>query len=411
MLIGTRTRTILAKAALVAAACGFALAVVPPIAGTAEAQELIRRRGLLDMLFGGPPERQPPPAQAAPSRQRQSAPPPSTRRQSSRPSQGAARPAPPPEPEVEKLENARVVLVVGDFLASGLAEGLQAAYQESPGVVIVDRTNGSSGFVRDDYYDWNAEITGIVEEVDPAVVVVMIGSNDRQQLVIGGQRERPQTEPWTKEYERRVNAFATALKNEDVPFIWTGMPPFKSPSMSSDMLAFNDHYKKAAENAGGTFVDIWEGFVDESGAFVFTGPDINGQSVRLRGSDGINFTRPAKRKAAFYVEKPLNKLLGDAVAPDIEQFDIQNLPMPGLLTIEPEMIDRTGPISLAGPELDGNTELLGASHQPVSETEKRSPPLEAGSVPGRADSFSADPAPAGAETEDAAAGSTTSILP
>src|SRR5690606_9124324 len=112
---------------------------------------------------------------------------------------------------------------------------------------------------------------------------------------------------------RRVTAFAESIEAAGIPLVWTGVPPFKSSSMSSDMLAFNDIYSRAAEEAGGTFVDIWEGFVDENGTFTFTGPDMNGQPVRLRAGDGINLTRPAKRKIAFYVEKPLAKLLGPAI--------------------------------------------------------------------------------------------------
>ena len=191
------------------------------------------------------------------------------------------------------------MLVLGDFLAGGLAEGLSSAYAESPGVRVVNRSNGSSGFVRDDYYDWNGEIAGILEDVSPTVVVMMIGSNDRQQLVVDGKREAPRSEAWLVEYTQRVETFAAALEEKKIPLIWSGLPPFKSSSMSSDMLAFNDIYKTAVEAVDGSFVDIWDGFVDENGGFIFTGPDMNGQPVRLRGSDGINLTRSGKRKVPF----------------------------------------------------------------------------------------------------------------
>ncbi|MFC6490123.1 DUF459 domain-containing protein, partial [Nitratireductor sp. GCM10026969] len=294
--------------------------------------------------------------------------------------QPAPRAAPAAPPAVEKLDNARVVLVVGDFLAGGLAEGLTAAYADSPGVRIVDRSNGSSGFVRDDFYDWNSEIGPILEEVEPSVVVVMIGSNDRQQLVVDGRRERPQTEPWLAEYTRRVTRFTQAIEEADVPLVWTGLPPFESSSMSSDMLAFNDIHKTAVDAVGGTFVDIWEGFVDENGAFVFTGPDMNGQPVRLRGSEGINLTRAGKRKVAFYVEKPLGKLLGAAVSPDVEQLEMESLPAPE----SPAETGRTGPISLVGPELDGGGELLGGSTGASATSKEQAVPA---SQPGRADHF------------------------
>src|SRR5690606_38419346 len=146
-------------------------------------------------------------------------------------------------------------------------------YAQSPGVRIVDRSNGSSGFVRTDYYDWNANIGAILDEDKPAVVVVMIGSNDRQQIVLDGGRADPRSDPWTKEYLKRIDAFAAAVTSRNLPLVWAGLPAFKSSRMTSDMLAFNDLYKQEVEAAGGEFVDIWDGFVDESGNFIFAGPD------------------------------------------------------------------------------------------------------------------------------------------
>lgn len=354
--------------------------------GQADAQELIRRQNFFERLFGGPPPREAlpsSPGRAVMPRQQRSTRAPTPQRGAPRRAPSVAAPAPAPSaPVIEKLDNALGVLVVGDFLAAGLAEGLNAAYAESPGVRIVDRTNGSSGFVRDDFYDWKAEIGPILEEVDPAVAVVMIGSNDRQSLLVDGQPERPRTEAWQREYVRRVTDFAETVQAAGVPIIWVGLPPFRSQAMSSDMLAFNDIYKQATEEVGGTFVDIWDGFADENGAFTFTGPDMNGQPVRLRGSDGINLTRPAKRKVAFYVEQPLNKLLGSAASPGIGREELANLPPPGMLSGEPGDLSRTAPISLAAPQLDGGDALLGAT--PISPAGDR-PALSAPS--GRADDF------------------------
>src|SRR5947209_5105883 len=49
-------------------------------------------------------------------------------------------PRAPVEPQIpiaEKTPDARIVLVVGDFMASGLAEGLDAAFADNPAVRIV----------------------------------------------------------------------------------------------------------------------------------------------------------------------------------------------------------------------------------------------------------------------------------
>ncbi|EHK57687.1 DUF459 domain-containing protein [Allomesorhizobium alhagi] len=315
------------------------------------------------------------------------------------------------EPEVqavEKIDDAKIVLVVGDFLASGLAEGLTEAYAENPRVKVVDRSNGSSGLVRDDFFDWPGEIAGIVEEEKPSAIVVMLGSNDRQQMKAAGEREPVRSEGWTKEYTLRADKFGKTIADGKVPFIWVGMPAFKSSKMTSDMLAFNDIYRTSAKGAGAEFIDIWDGFVDENGAFVTTGPDVNGQPARLRSGDGINMTAAGKRKLAFYAEKPLNKILGETTGPEPVAMAPATLPAvaPGAPNAAP--VDRTAPISLADPQLDGATELLGA--QAPKKQEARTPGerlaiegVAPEAAPGRADDFSRPrkpPAPA-ATPEDA----------
>lgn len=401
---GRRAATFLRLALVVLCA---ALAAPPAgllTAAAAQAQEQQPRQhrfGLFDFLFGRRDrEEQPPQGRARPS-PRRSAP-------------ATSVPAAPPAPQaIDKLENARTVLVVGDFMAGGLAEGLQDAYAQSPGVRVEDRANGSSGFVRDDFYDWPGQIGSVIEEVKPAVVVVMLGANDRQQLTVKGNRERVRSDAWTAEYTARAGRLAAAVRRAHLPLLWVGMPSFKPSGMTADMLAFNDIYRASAEQAGGEFVDIWEGFVDDNGAFTAVGPDMNGQRVRLRGSDGINLTAAGKRKIAFYVERPLNKLLGSAATPGIASLAPGTGPAVGIGLQNPAEIDRTPPISLADPALDGGAALLGA-HDPVTADKKLGIPVEKlvqeGLAPtsraGRADNFAVVPAGAEAEPTAATAGDT-----
>lgn len=382
---------ILALAVLVVTAAGAFHA-------PAFAQEESRGWSLRDLLFPRRSERIEPPVEVQPRPKPKKKP----------------KPRPPAEPEtpiVEKTNDARVVLVVGDFLAGGLAEGLDTAFADNPAVRIVARSNGSSGFVRDDVYNWPAQIKSLIETEKPAVVIVMLGSNDRQQMKVGDVREQPRSENWTKEYERRTDALGKALQETKVPFLWVGMPAFGVSKMNSDMLAFNDIYHSAAQTHGGEFVDVWDGFVDENGAFVTSGPDINGQPVRLRSDDGINVTKAGKRKLAFYTEKPLAKILGLAAPGSITTVSAPTgapveAPKPAAA---PVIVDRTAPMLLGDPALDGGTELLGAA-QPA----KANPNLPGEKLilegkapaasPGRADDFSWPPKPTAAAQPDTAAG-------
>lgn len=343
--------------AFAAAALSLCLASMVPV-HYAEAQELrYQRRSILDFFLGRRyiDENPQPEMRDQPRRQQQRRRPPAAQKAVT-PTRTA--PVAPAEPVVQKLDSAQKILVVGDFLAGGLGDGLTAAFETSPGVVVEARSNVSSGLVRDDYYNWPGELPKMIDELKPAMVVVMIGANDRQQMVTDVGKEKFRTDGWFTEYQRRVLAFGKEITSRKIPLLWVGLPAFESDSMTSDAVQMNQLYRNQMESIGGEFVDIWDGFVDENGKFIVTGSDVNGQQVRLRTTDGINLTQAGRRKLAFYVEKPARRILGTQASPDLVRLDPGNLPA---LTLPTNPVEHTQPISLSDPNLDGGAELLGAS--------------------------------------------------
>jgi len=81
------------------------------------------------------------------------------------------------------------------------------------------------------------------------------------------------------------------------------------------MLFLNSLYRDAAGKAGITYVDVWDGFVDEGCRFVQQGPDFEGQIRRLRSSDGVFFTAAGARKLAHYVEREITRVLATRSTP------------------------------------------------------------------------------------------------
>ena len=217
-------------------------------------------------------------------------------------------------PKIEKLENAKTVLVVGDFFASGLAKGLKRSFSQLPGVKIVAKPRGSSGFVRPDYYNWTEQIGALIDELKPSVVVVMIGTNDRQLMRVDGNKLKKRSEEWDAAYVTLVDDFSTVVQVKQIPLVWVGLPPVRFKTANTDFLFFNEIYRNKSEKFGGQFVDVWDGFTNAEGNFVTSGPDVNGQIVRLRARDGINITKSGQNKLAFYAEKSIRKMLGGSVS-------------------------------------------------------------------------------------------------
>jgi uncharacterized protein len=116
-------------------------------------------------------------------------------------------------------------------------------------------------------------------------------------------------ERWVELYNKKIDELIGVLKSKGVPVLWVGLPAIRGQKGTSDMLFLDALYRESAAKAGITYVDVWDGFVDEAGRFMQKGPDFEGQIRQLRASDGVFFTKPGARKLAHYVEREVTRLL------------------------------------------------------------------------------------------------------
>jgi hypothetical protein len=163
---------------------------------------------------------------------------------------------------------------------------------------------------------------------------------------------------WVELYSKKIEEMIGVLKAKGVPVLWVGLPAVRGTKATADMLFLDSLYRDAAGKAGITFVDVWDGFVDEAGRFLQRGPDFEGQPRKLRSDDGVFFTRAGARKLAHYVEREVTRLLAGRSAP----FTLPTEPATPDASAEP---GKPAPRPLAGPILPlvassvGTDQLLG----------------------------------------------------
>jgi hypothetical protein len=295
-------------------------------------------------------------------------------------------------------------IVIGDNLGQWLGAGLKEAFAASPNISILLRTKDNSGLVRDDYFDWPKAARDMAagsEKIDLAII--LIGSNDRQMLRESGAILELRSPKWKEIYLERAKAIGRIFGDRKVPLIWVGLPIMNYERLSADMLEFNALFKKAAEETGAHFVDIWEAFADDRGQFSSYGPDVNGQMARLRASDGIHFTRAGARKLAYFVERDMRRIF-ENMRPAVEPAAPTLAPMPETPrkapeapSAQPQMKPEAGPVIVltnppraAGGALLDHTSPLSAQDRETSGRLERT--LVQGHAPdprpGRADDFS-----------------------
>lgn len=326
--------------------------------------------------------------------------------------------APPPKPDKNDSPAERHVLVLGDAMADWLAYGLEDAFSEQSDLGVIRKHRTVSGLLRyqprGEPSDWMAAAKGIIAQEPSDLIVVMLGLHDRTSIreaavdksdskkdsrkkADGGTGTKPEdaeappadeqadngetpsiaaperttraangvnefrSERWTELYKKKIDDMIGVLKTKNVPVVWVGLPALRGQKSTSDMLFLNALYREGAARAGITYVDVWDGFVDEAGRFVQQGPDFEGQTRRLRTADGVFFTRPGARKLAHYVDREIQRLFSNRAVPVALPSD------PGTPDTSIRPGGGTAPRPLAGPIVPlvaatvGTTELLGGA--------------------------------------------------
>jgi hypothetical protein len=325
----------------------------------------------------------------------------------------------PPAPRKTETPPAEMVLVIGDSFAEWLAFGLEEVFAELPQISIVRKIKQDIGLIRDDPRsdapEWMQAVKDLLPATEkPNAIVVMLGANDRGPLrerapaakepasssdnahagpaATGAKRQPPSasyefhTDKWAELYSKRIDDMIAELKTRGVPIIWVGLPAIRGAKSTSDISYLDELYRARADKARITYVDIWDGFVDDQGRYVQNGPDFQGQTRRLRTYDGVNFTKYGAEKLAHYVEHELRGVLSSHVVPVA-------LPGPEEQSPAKDAVGRPAigpvlPLNAIGQEKSG--QLLGsASHPAEQDADPRATPDDAiAAAHGRADDFS-----------------------
>ena len=223
-----------------------------------------------------------------------------------------------PFPQTDRYQ----VRVVGDWLGPGLTEGLKEAFKQESSLEIADMSRPNYGLVRADQYDLYGEIDRLIAGPPVHVAIIMLGVNDRASIKAGAGRAQPGTAEWKEAYAKEAEKLIKKLKGANIAVYWVGLPVMGNAAFSETAAQMNDAVRQAAYINGVKFIETWAGFTDQLGAYSAYGPDLTGQTKRLREGDGVGLTAPGNRKLANYVEIALRRDLAHAKAQ-------RNIPLAG----------------------------------------------------------------------------------
>ncbi len=302
------------------------------------------------------------------------------------------------------------MLVLGDAIGGGLGAGLIRMTQGGGRYDVSLRFNEESGLARPDVYDWSETLPKILATNSYDVIVVLMGSNDRQMIRDGNNRLVFNTPDWITAYTARLDALLEQLTQSGAKVFWVAIPPMADAAYDADLKAIAALQRDRVEARGFAYLDYRAQLSAPDGSYTDSGPDEAGVVRKLRGKDGISFFKAGNNRLAQLVlqsiesgkrDQPAPRAVISVAAPPKQDLDRpvplfgQSLMFGVALTVEPRDI-RADALVVSGAGLMPSAAFQAIREMTVdgSAAAKLMRRGELAPVPkGRADDFSLPPEP------------------
>jgi hypothetical protein len=193
------------------------------------------------------------------------------------------------------------VLEVGDSLGNDLGWGLAREVSSRSGISFVQKDKSASGLVASWFYNWPHHLTTFLAQYHPDLVIVCVGGDDQQGLVVNGHAYAFGTPQWLARYRVLVRQVDTMITQANSYALWVGLPVTQPPLYNRGAAQLNTIYQSVAATVPGvTFLPSWDEFANPQGQYESSAV-VNHVSSVLRASDGIHFSYVGENVFATFV--------------------------------------------------------------------------------------------------------------
>ena len=211
-----------------------------------------------------------------------------------------------PETSAKLVSN---ILLLGDsMMLEGLGPPLQRELKKIPGLTVKRHGRYGTGLARLDTFDWLSYFGQMLDTYNPGLVIITLGANDTQDIVIDGRRLHVGQKSWNEVYAQRVAALLQIASERNVIVIWVGLPIMGQEPYGSRAANINKQTQMVCDRtAGCRFWDAWLSVADEKGKYSVYLPDGQGKTIRARSKDAIHLTESGGRIMATQFLDDLKK--------------------------------------------------------------------------------------------------------
>ncbi len=198
------------------------------------------------------------------------------------------------------------ILEVGDSVGNNLGWGLANQLLGTPGITLIQKDRPSTGLSNSWFYNWDYHVRLYLNQYHPHLLIVCLGANDEQNVVIKGHVVTFATKPWRIFYRSQIAKIAADAARLGVHVLWVGMPVVRGYSYAQGMAMLNSLYASSSTTVRGTtFLPTWPLLATKAGAFRPYGA-VNHHWVVLRSPDGVHLSYDGEQVFATYAAQQIS---------------------------------------------------------------------------------------------------------
>lgn len=185
------------------------------------------------------------------------------------------------------------VVVLGDSIMRALSHSLAREFDRYDGFKVVSFTYLGSGLARLDTFDWLGKIDAMMQAHKPTIVIMMIGTNDKQAIQVQSSVMQPDTPEWKQEYARRVgSAMDRMIKGGAKTVYWIEIPDMPKQELQEAGFMFNGMIRaQAAVRPTVTVVASSSILSKTPGVYTSYLVDHTGKVLQVRNQDRVHLSR------------------------------------------------------------------------------------------------------------------------
>ncbi|MDA8373753.1 MAG: DUF459 domain-containing protein [Actinomycetota bacterium] len=207
------------------------------------------------------------------------------------------------------------VLEIGDSLGNDLGWGLLRQVPTGSSLHLIQLDKSDTGLAKPSFFDWPSHLALDLREYKPQLVLICLGGNDQQGLVVNDSAVQFPSSAWETAYAVRVRQLVAIAVSSGAYVLWVGLPIMQQSSYSQGTQILNSIYQAVINTEpDATFVPTWSLFSNPQGQFQANAM-VNRNQEALRQPDGVHLTYMGENVEATYILREMALIYHVQLAP------------------------------------------------------------------------------------------------